>query len=101
MTPIEDQARAVFLAALDHPPGQWPEVLDGACQGNAELRQRVDQLLKSHQAIGSIHGGADHAAATLGEPQASGSPGTAIGPYKLIEPIGEGGMGVVWMAQQS
>src|SRR5262245_59465761 len=37
---------------------------------------------------------------TVDAPTAAAQPGVVIGPYKLIEPIGEGGMGAVWMAQQ-
>jgi tetratricopeptide (TPR) repeat protein/serine/threonine protein kinase len=65
--------------------------------GNAELRARVEELLRSHQAMCSIHAGAS--TATIDQPVNETS-GTIIGSYKLVEPIGEGGMGTVWMAQQ-
>src|SRR5688572_5603297 len=100
MHALEDQARAVFLAVLERPPDQWAAALDEACAGAAGLRARVEQLLQSHRALGSVHGGAGPPAATLDEPP-SERPGAVIGPYKLIEPIGEGGMGTVWMAQQT
>ncbi len=100
MTVIEDHARSVFLAALERAPDQWPAFLDEACGDDAEVRARVDQLLQAHQALGSIHGGGTEAPATIDAPVTEG-PGTVIGPYKRREPIGEGGMGKVWMAQQT
>jgi serine/threonine protein kinase len=101
MTAIENQARSVFLAALEHAPEGWPAFLDEACGANPELRARVEQLLHAHQAMGSIHGGAPAPDATIDEPSITERPGAVIGPYKLIEPIGEGGMGTVWLAQQT
>jgi eukaryotic-like serine/threonine-protein kinase len=98
MTAIEEQVRAIFLAALERAPDQWPTFLDEASGGNAEMRARVEQLLQSHQAMGSIHAGAS--TATVDQP-VNESAGTAIGPYKLLDQIGEGGMGTVWMAQQT
>jgi hypothetical protein len=48
MIVIEDHARSLFLAALEHAPDQWPAFLDESCGDNAELRARVDQLLHAH-----------------------------------------------------
>ena len=101
MTQLEEQARTVFLAALERAPEQWPAFLDEACAGNAELRARVEQLLHGHEALGSIHGGgAEPLAATLDQPSHE-APGAMIGPYKLLQQIGEGGMGVVYTAEQT
>jgi serine/threonine protein kinase/Tfp pilus assembly protein PilF len=102
MTALDDDARSVFLAALDVAPDQWAAYLDEACSQNDELRARVNQLLDAHQAMGSIHGGGESdRVATVDESQLSERPGTVVGPYKLLQQIGEGGMGVVFMAEQT
>jgi serine/threonine protein kinase/Flp pilus assembly protein TadD len=98
MPAIDDQARSIFLSALEMRPEDWPAFLNEACGGDAEVRARVDQLLQAHEALGSIHAGG--LAATVDQPPTEG-PGTIIGPYKLIEAIGEGGMGAVYLAQQT
>ena len=90
MTTIEDQARAIFLAALERGSDQWPAFLDEACGGDAELRTRVDQHLYAHQAMGSIHGGGAGLPVTATDEPLREGPGTVIGPYKLLEQIGEG-----------
>ena len=77
-------------------------VLDRECGADAELRRRVETLLKAHEAPGSfLEPPAPHLVATVDEPVVTERPGTVIGPYKLLEQIGEGGFGVVYMAEQT
>src|SRR5262249_1985724 len=101
--------REVFIAALQQDdPALRRAYLDAACAGRPELRRQVEQLLRLHEGAGNfLEKPAAEAAATgplreAPEPTAPGeAPGARIGPYKLLEPIGEGGMGTVWMAQQT
>jgi serine/threonine protein kinase/tetratricopeptide (TPR) repeat protein len=91
----------IFKAAVKLPPEERAAYLEHACGGNAPLRAEVESLLRAHDSSGSFL--AEHPSpeqATDYQPSAE-RPGTVIGPYKLIEPIGEGGMGTVWMAQQT
>jgi eukaryotic-like serine/threonine-protein kinase len=102
MTALEEHARTIFLTALDCAPDQWPAFLKEACGENGALLARVNYLLDAHQAMGSIHvSGTRSAISPLDPLPVTERAGTVIGPYKLLQPIGEGGMGIVWLAEQT
>ena len=73
--------------------------LDEVCANNTELRQSVELLLKAHDRAGHFLQAVPRNDPTIDQPDHQG-PGTIIGPYKLLQRIGEGGMGTVYMAEQ-
>jgi serine/threonine protein kinase/Flp pilus assembly protein TadD len=110
-------AKEIFIAAVKLPTEQQDAFLEQVCAGDQDLRQRVSDLLRAHQEIGSfldkpaapgpVTGAyipapedAEPADLVASQPLSEG-PGTVIGPYKLLQQIGEGGFGVVYMAEQT
>jgi len=96
--------REIFLKALDiHDRAQRSVFLDGACLDQPALRAAVDELLQAHEQAGTFLNQPHPAAEAAEETRDSDAfPGQIIaGKYKLLQQIGEGGMGSVWMADQT
>src|SRR6516165_69932 len=93
----------LFAAALEiDAPEERAAYLDRACGGDDAMRARVEALLRAHERAGNFLAAPSVAgSATLDAPKPLEGPGTVIGPYKLLQTIGEGGMGTVYMAEQT
>jgi WD40 repeat protein/serine/threonine protein kinase len=92
----------IFHEALNRDPADRAAYLDRACAGRPELRFAVEGLLRANVgASGFLGGPAPGLVATIDLPAVTERPGTEIGPYKLMEQIGEGGFGLVFVAEQT
>jgi len=105
MSQPSEREIAVFNAALELPAAERAAYLDQVCAGDAALRQRVEELLQAGEKAGGF------LANPAAVPPGSGGTmrlaqipaekaGDRIGRYKLLQQIGEGGCGVVYMAEQ-
>src|SRR5436305_7480391 len=104
-------AETVFFAALARiDPADRAAYLNEACGTDADLRRQVDRLLAAHPQVGSFlqDDAAAHPSPFEGmgrevrggatvEAPVTDSTGTVIGPYKLLQQLGEGGMGIVFL----
>jgi eukaryotic-like serine/threonine-protein kinase len=96
-----DEVQRIVDLAGSLAPGQRAAVLDRECGGDPSLRAEVERLLASTSRA-DLPGTSDDTPITM---QSADSwregPGTQIGPYKLLQLIGEGGFGSVFMAEQT
>jgi eukaryotic-like serine/threonine-protein kinase len=105
--------REIFACAMERTSEtERAAFLDGACGGDVALRGRIEGLLREQEVLGNflespppaLEGAVgDVTTDAFGDVTVvapSERPATVIGPYKPLEPIGEGGMGTVWMAEQ-
>jgi WD40 repeat protein/serine/threonine protein kinase len=100
--PTADREEALFAALLEKPTrAERAAYLEGACGDDHALRARLEALLAAHDGSGGVLDAPPSVlAATAAYRPLTEGPGTVIGPYKLLQQIGEGGMGVVYMAEQ-
>ena len=102
MTTWDPRANDLFLQARGLPAaGERQAFLDRACEGDSSLRAEVESLLEAGDRAGSFleRPAENPDATTTFLPRECA--GSMIGPYKLLQQIGEGGMGTVFMAEQT
>jgi WD40 repeat protein/serine/threonine protein kinase len=91
---------SIFAQALEiKSAAERAAFLARACGNNQPLRAAVESLLRADERSGDLLDLPENPAATVDDPM-SERPGTVIGPYKLLEQIGEGSFGAVFMAEQ-
>src|SRR5437764_3839415 len=112
MTLDPRRARPIFLTAADLSAEERGAFLDKACADDPELRRRLDQLLRAHDRPDSVpeappdpgmtsEPAPGDGAQSLCPADSPESPGAVVGPYKLVQEIGAGGMGTVYLARQT
>ena len=91
----------MFVAAAELLAAERPRFVDEHCAGDPELRRDVMALLESYERTGRFDQVADAISGPGGEPSvADAPPPSQIGPYRILDEIGHGGMGAVYLAER-
>jgi eukaryotic-like serine/threonine-protein kinase len=101
MSELQKRVGVIFDAAIALPMEERAACVQSACGGEGALRQRVEALLRAHEAAGNfMEASAVERTAETQVVKPAERPGDKIGRYRLIEGIGEGGCGMVYLADQ-
>src|SRR5207245_5704032 len=106
MNQAQEREEALFQSAVQLVGGERVAFLNGACHGDPALRQRLEVLLAAHEQAESLLATQVEAERPtikldLADEPAEEAVGQNLGRYKLLEKVGEGGCGMVYVAEQT